>query len=160
MALGKDGISLNDFYASYASSEGSNLDGGTKSSGKIVEPTDEPKVTTAPPVTTAKATTTAAVTTAAVTTTVFTPSSGNEDLGDANVDGKVDLNDAVAILQYVALPAKYKLSDEGVDNADIIDRGTSGVNGKDALAVQMVDSKLIGLDKLPLTSAQMESYLK
>ncbi len=160
VALGKDGISLNDFYASYASSEGSNLDGGTKSSGKIVEPTDEPKVTTAPPVTTAKATTTAAVTTAAVTTTVFTPSSGNEDLGDANVDKKVDLNDAVAILQYVALPAKYKLSDEGVDNADIIDRGTSGVNGKDALAVQMVDSKLIGLEKLPLTSAQMESYLK
>ncbi|MBO5557630.1 cellulase family glycosylhydrolase [Ruminococcus sp.] len=30
VALGKDGISLNDFYANYASTEGSNLDGGTK----------------------------------------------------------------------------------------------------------------------------------
>ena len=36
VALGANGISLNDFYSKYASSEGSNLDGGKTSSGQPV----------------------------------------------------------------------------------------------------------------------------
>lgn len=82
------------------------------------------------------------------------------DMGDANCDEKVDLNDAVAILQYAALPAKYPLTDQGMLNADVIDNGTSGVNGVDALAVQMVDAKLISTDKLPITKAAMEELKK
>ena len=54
VALGKNGISLNDFYANYAASEGSNLDGGKTSSGKIVD-SDTPSVTTS---TSSKTTTT------------------------------------------------------------------------------------------------------
>ncbi|MBQ8961810.1 MAG: Ig-like domain-containing protein [Ruminococcus sp.] len=67
--------------------------------------------------------------------------------GDANVDGKVDLTDAVAILQYVALPAKYPLTEQGKKNADCHCPG-DGIGGKDALAIQMLDAKVISA--LPL----------
>ena len=79
--------------------------------------------------------------------------------GDANSDDKVDLQDAVAILQYTALPAKYPLTPSGLINADVIDNSTSGVNGLDALAIQMVDAKLIKADKLPITKAEMDQLL-
>ncbi|HOR22963.1 MAG TPA: hypothetical protein PLY43_09600, partial [Ruminococcus sp.] len=79
--------------------------------------------------------------------------------GDANNDDKVDLQDAVAILQYTALPAKYPLTPSGLINADVIDNSTSGVNGLDALAIQMVDAKLIKADKLPITKAEMDKIL-
>ena len=64
--------------------------------------------------------------------------------GDANGDGHVNLNDAVAILQFVALPEKYKLSDKGLINADV--DGKEGVNGMDALFIQKVDA---GIAELP-----------
>uniref|UniRef100_UPI00258D31C7 fibronectin type III domain-containing protein n=1 Tax=Ruminococcus sp. TaxID=41978 RepID=UPI00258D31C7 len=35
VALGKNGISLNEFYSKYSSTEGSNLDGGKKSPGNV-----------------------------------------------------------------------------------------------------------------------------
>ncbi|MBQ8961397.1 MAG: cellulase family glycosylhydrolase [Ruminococcus sp.] len=66
--------------------------------------------------------------------------------GDANNDGTVNLNDAVAILQYAALPAKYPLANAA--NADV--DGTDGVSGLDALVIQMVDAGLIKLSELPL----------
>lgn len=66
--------------------------------------------------------------------------------GDANCNGKVDLSDAVAVLQYVALPAKYPLSEQGLKNAecDLVD----GINGMDALQIQMHDAGLIDLSKI------------
>ena len=66
--------------------------------------------------------------------------------GDATGDGKVNLNDAVAILQYVALANKYPLV--APQNADI--DGTDGINGMDALVIQMIDAKLIKQEQLPL----------
>ena len=98
-------------------------------------------------------------TTAPATQPTTAPATGSDPVawGDANVDGKVDLQDAVAILQYAALPAKYPLTDEGLSNADVIDNGTSGVNGVDALAIQMVDAKLIAASDLPLTKAEMDA---
>ncbi|MBQ8121977.1 MAG: glycoside hydrolase family 11 protein, partial [Ruminococcus sp.] len=65
--------------------------------------------------------------------------------GDANCNGEVTLNDAVAILQYVALPAKYPLSELGMIQADV--DGKSGISGMDALSIQKYDAKLI--KKLP-----------
>ncbi|HOR21198.1 MAG TPA: dockerin type I repeat-containing protein, partial [Ruminococcus sp.] len=82
------------------------------------------------------------------------------DWGDANVDKKVDLNDAVAILQYAALPAKYPLSEQGAINADVVDNGTSGITGIDALSIQMFDAKLFTQDAWPMTKSKMESFLK
>ena len=83
-----------------------------------------------------------------------------EDWGDANLDGKVDLNDAVAILQYSALPGKYPLEPQGALNADVVDNGSSGVTGIDALAIQMYDAKLFTADKWPMTSETMNTLLK
>lgn len=58
--------------------------------------------------------------------------------GDANLDGKVTLGDALAVLQYVANEDKYPLSPEAVDNADVFDRG-DGITAKDALTIQEYD---------------------
>ncbi|HOR22965.1 MAG TPA: glycoside hydrolase family 9 protein, partial [Ruminococcus sp.] len=82
------------------------------------------------------------------------------DWGDANVDGKVDLQDAVAILQYSALPTKYPLEAQGLLNADVVDNGTSGVNGIDALSIQMYDAKLIKQTEWPITKAAQDAKLK
>ena len=68
------------------------------------------------------------------------------------MDGKVDLNDAVAILQYVALASKYPLEGDALVAADVYDPG-SGVNGSDALAIQMFDAKMI--KSLPYYSDQV-----
>ena len=67
--------------------------------------------------------------------------------GDANDDGSITLNDAVAILQYIALSSKYPLTEQGLKNADCCDPG-KGISGGDALAIQMLDAKVISA--LPL----------
>ena len=63
--------------------------------------------------------------------------------GDANLDGAVTLNDAVAVLQYVALESKYPLDPKGYVNADV--DGVEGVSAGDALFIQMYDAKLVEL---------------
>ena len=75
--------------------------------------------------------------------------------GDVNADGAVNLNDAVAILQYIALSAKYPLEVDALDAADVCDYGTSGINGNDALAIMMVDAVLLQPDKLPVSSSDI-----
>lgn len=66
--------------------------------------------------------------------------------GDANCDGQVTLNDAVAILQYVALASKYPLSEQGMKNAecDLV----NGITANDALQIQMHDAGLIDLSRI------------
>ena len=76
--------------------------------------------------------------------------------GDANEDGVVNLNDAVAILQHTALVSKYGLTGTAFANADVVDNGTSGVNASDALAVMMVDAKLLTQDKLPVSASDLK----
>ena len=61
-------------------------------------------------------------------------------MGDANADSQLDLNDAVAVLQYVALPEKYPLTAQGQFNADC--DGEEGITGKDALWIQQKDAGL------------------
>jgi len=74
--------------------------------------------------------------------------------GDANMDGQVDLSDAVLIMQYISNPNKYGLegtapshiTSAGLLNADCSNKG-DGVTVKDATAIQKL---LLGvLDKLP-----------
>ena len=72
--------------------------------------------------------------------------------GDANVDGKVDLQDAVAILQFSALPKKYPLTELGEAQADV--DGVEGISGKDALVIQQVDAKIYSQSELPLTAGK------
>ena len=61
--------------------------------------------------------------------------------GDANLDGKVSISDAVAILQYLANSSKYPLEENAKINADV--DGAGGVTGKDAAEIQKYDAKVI-----------------
>ena len=58
--------------------------------------------------------------------------------GDANLDGKTTVADAVAILQSIGNRDKYALTPQGLINADI--DGYDGVTAKDALEIQTWDS--------------------
>ena len=84
-ALGNNGtgISLSEFYSSYSSTEGSNLDGGTITEGKDPKPT------------------TTATTTKPVTTTTTTTILQETVYGDVNNDKKVTLSDLIIVLKYV-----------------------------------------------------------
>jgi enterochelin esterase-like enzyme len=90
--------------------------------------------TTAPAVTTTKTTAIPAVTTTAPSSDVI--------YGDANLDGKVTVADAVAILQYLGNKDKYKLDSQALSNADVFLRG-DGVTAKDALAIQQLDAGIV-----------------
>ena len=78
------------------------------------------------------------------TTTAVTTTEGDENtlVGDANLDGKVTVADAVAILQHIALQDKYGLKGQALINADCYNTG-DGVTAKDALSIQKLDAKVI-----------------
>lgn len=104
-----------------------------------------------PAVTTAAPTTTAAPVTTAVPVTTQTESVKNDSdivYGDANLDGKVTISDAVAILQYLANSEKYPLSEQARKNADV--DGEGGVTGKDAAVIQKVDAGIYAASQLPI----------
>ena len=115
---------------------------------------NEPPVTTEPvtitttePATTT--TTTVSTTEPVVTTTTAAPTTPPETdvlLGDANRDGKVSIADAAAIFQNLANGDKYKLTEQGLKNADCCNPG-SGITAADAIAIQKLDAGLI--DALP-----------
>ncbi len=127
-----NGMSLSDYYS------------GTTPTPKPTEPavtTDaaKPVVTTtvAPkPVTTTKEADKEDTTTAVAEDILY---------GDANCDGKVTLADATAILQSIANPDKYSLSDEGAVNGDV--SSPAGITSGDALAIKELYANLI--DSLP-----------
>ena len=69
--------------------------------------------------------------------------------GDANEDGEVTLADAVLIMQSLANPNDYSLSETGKLNADVSNHG-DGVTASDALVIQQVNIDLIDVKNLPL----------
>ena len=93
------------------------------------------EVTTTTSTETTTTTTTTTTTIVTTSTTTSTPegkkSTGN---GDANQDGTVDLADAIFIMQCLANPNKYQLSETGRQAADVY--GDDGVTNDDALAIQ------------------------
>ncbi len=81
------------------------------------------------------------------TTTTTSSEAAQEKLaGDANLDKKVSVADAVAILQHLGNRDKYGLSEQGLINADV--DGEPGVTAKDALLIQQMDAHMI--DKFPV----------
>ena len=121
------------------------IDGGKKSGGTPVVPDG----TTTDIKTTTTTTTTTSKTTSSSTTTDSTTVS-NIMYGDSNCDGKIDISDAVMILQAIANPDKYGvggtdptcMTAQGEKNADCSNVG-DGVTAKDALAVQRYVVELI-----------------
>ena len=82
-----------------------------------------------------------------VQTTENTPTDSDTVLyGDANLDGKVSISDAVRILQYLANGDKYGLDKKALTNADV--DGAEGVTGKDAIEIQKYDAHVIS--KFPI----------
>jgi len=75
---------------------------------------------------------------------------GADDIvyGDSNGDGDVTVADAVLILQSLANPDSYSLTEEGRKSADVV--GNDGVTANDALAIQLVEAKAISASDLPL----------
>ena len=100
--------------------------------------------TRAPDPTETTTTTTSTTTTGIVSSSSSDKPSVNDSVlyGDANLDKKVSVADAVAILQYIANSDKFKLTDEAKKNADCYNVG-DGVTGMDALAIQQLDAKTI-----------------
>ena len=143
VALGKDGISLNEFYTSYAKTEGSNLDGGKTSDGKPVDADPSKTTTTAKPIVTTTTSGSGTTASSTTTTTATTPAVSNRTFGDANCDGAVDMSDVVLIMQSLANPNKYgikgsdakHMTEDGEKNSDVI--GNNGVTTDDALTIQL-----------------------
>lgn len=70
--------------------------------------------------------------------------SGTDDKylkGDANLDGKVTVADAVAILQSIGNKDKYGLKPQGKINGDV--DGVEGITANDALRIQQLDAGVI-----------------
>ena len=133
----------------------------TETTATTTETTTTTTETTTTVTTTAETTTTEAETTTTETTTSETTTTVTETVtttepktevtlcGDANCDGKVDVSDAVLIMQTLSNPSKYQLTEQGKANADCSGDG-DGVTNSDALAIQKFMLSLI--DKLPETS--------
>ncbi len=127
LGINGTGISLSEYYSKYSETEGSNIDGGTKSQGNV----DPPEPSTQ-------------------------PSAPDDEVvyGDADCDGTVFLNDAVLIMQAIGNPDAYgvggsdkrAITKQGIENGDVYDPGT-GLTNMDALAVQKYLLHI--LDKLP-----------
>lgn len=75
---------------------------------------------------------------------------GDRSFGDSNCDGKVDLSDAVLIMQCVSNPDQYSvigkakghITEKGYKNADVYSIG-DGVTSKDALSIQKYMLKML-----------------
>lgn len=59
----------------------------------------------------------------------------NNIVGDANEDGKMDMSDAVLIMQCCSNPDEYRLTAQGRYNADF---NNDGITNEDALAIQKI----------------------
>ena len=153
--LGKNGISLSEYYSSYAASEGSNLDGGTKGQGthgsevdiKTTprEETQPPKETTTEPDVTEKQTEKPDDTTK--------PSGGSEEpqtgsfrYGDVDCNGDINVADAVMLARYIAEDKEVNVTAEGVSNAKMNNGKT--VTSEDATKLLMYLANLITEEEL------------
>ncbi|MCD7891843.1 MAG: dockerin type I repeat-containing protein [Ruminococcus sp.] len=67
-------------------------------------------------------------------------------LGNADVDGNVDIADATLVMSYVNNSSKYPITAQGPVNADVNANG-NGISNNDALAIQRLLSQVI--DSLP-----------
>ncbi len=69
--------------------------------------------------------------------------------GDANEDKKVNISDAVLIMQSIANPDEFKITEQGKINADVYNNGDR-VTNNDALIIQYVEIKTLDQTDLPV----------
>ena len=70
------------------------------------------------------------------------PSDSTILYGDANLDGNVDIADAVAVSAYVGDSEKNSLEPQGILNGDVQGDG-NGLNANDALTIQQYLANII-----------------
>ena len=75
------------------------------------------------------------------------------NIGDVNDDGRINVADAVSILQYIANAVKYPLNQDQCDRADVYNRGDS-ITGMDAVTLQKYDAGVLRT----LPESWMEGY--
>ena len=81
-----------------------------------------------------------------IVNSIRTLSEGELLSGDSNLDGSISISDAVRILQYVANPEKYYLSDTAKKASDVFG-DNDGITARDAFSIQKYDAGVI--DSLP-----------
>jgi len=119
--------------------------------------TSETTTTTTETTTTTSETTTATVSETTTTVTESETTTSSESglsvtvIGDANLDGKCSVADAVAILQNVANKDRFELKPQGKVNGDV--DGIAGITANDALVIQKVDAGTLKPEDLPLKAA-------
>lgn len=96
----------------------------------------------APEPTTTTTTTTTATEPSETTTTTTSSVSPEIVYGDANLDGSVDIADAVALASYIGDSANNPLSDKALVNSDVQNVG-DGVTSGDVLAIQQYLASII-----------------
>lgn len=126
-----------------------------------IEPAESTTTTTNSPETSSTTTTTTATkdTNTTTTTTQNGSSAGTPEYGDVNEDGAVNISDAVLIMQSIANPDEFQITEQGKLNGDVVDNG-NGLTNIDALAIQYIEIKTINTSDLPLTSEQIENLSK
>lgn len=120
LGIGGTGLSLSEYYASYANTEGSNLDGGTIGGGSE---NTQPVVTNDNPTTTTSAKNT--------TTTSVGGEEGDSFPGDVDLDNSIDLPDAILLCKAAAQVEGFELSVKSRQNADVV--ADNAINNKDLL---------------------------
>ncbi len=68
--------------------------------------------------------------------------------GDANEDGEVNISDAVLIMQSIANPEEFSITETGKINGDVTGHG-DGITNNDALVIQLVEIKTLTVNDLP-----------
>ena len=151
VALGKNGISLSEYYAS---GESSNLDGGSKgnkgskvditvpSNTETTKPTSETTTTT----TTVTTVTTSETTKPTTTSSESTSTARQVKWGDANEDGVVDVSDAVLVSRFVAEDTEANITAQGKLNANVA--GGASINSDCTLKILKYIAKLITEEEL------------
>ncbi|MDE6426451.1 MAG: beta-mannosidase [Ruminococcus sp.] len=124
---------------------------------------EPPKTTATTGKNTGTTTTTTAKTTGSGTTTPTTTDkigiSTPVPIGDANGDDKVNVADAVLIMQALSNPSEFAITKECAEAADVVNKG-DGITSMDALAIQMIDINLLSIEDLPITSEKLEEIME
>ena len=133
LGINGKGLSLTEYYSSYANSEGSNLDGGTKGEGNHGGTVTIKSDTTATTPTTTTETTTSTETTDP--TTSSEEQKYNLKIGDTDCNGRIQIADAVMLARYCAEDADLNITAEGKLNANCYDPSNDALTLEDVAAL-------------------------
>lgn len=97
-------------------------------------------------------------TTTTTTATNTKPAPDKTVIGDANGDGELSLADAVLIMQSLANPEGYSIDKKNAEISDVVNKG-DGITSMDALAIQMVNIKLLSVEDLPTTAEKIQKIM-